>query len=74
MPLGSQEGDTSPHAIEFLKAEGRDTTITLRELALEMQELIDTYDNAAARDVTAMLASRLIDRVDAPHAGDSGQH
>lgn len=74
MPLGSQEGDTSPHAIEFLKAEGRDTTITMRELALELQELIDTYDNAAARDVAAMLASRLIDRVDAPHAGESGQH
>lgn len=74
MPLGSQEGDgTSTHALEFLKAEGRGTTIDLRELALELQDLIDSSDNAAVRDVAGMLASRLVERVDAPHAGDSGR-
>lgn len=65
MPLGSQEGDTGPQAVALLETEGRDVTITLRDLALEMQQLIADVDSASARDVTAMLATRLLGRLDA---------
>lgn len=75
MPTGSQEGDTRPQAVEVLKAEGRDSTITLRELAFELEALFAESDNAGARDVAAMLATRLLDRLEAPHVpgGEAGK-
>lgn len=67
MPIGSQEGETRPQALEVLKAEGRDSTITLREMAFELEALFAESDNAGVRDAAATLATRLLDRLEAPH-------
>lgn len=75
MPLGSQEGDTRPQALEVLKTEGRESTITLRELALELEALLAENDNAGIRDAAAMLATRFVDRLDVGHmpGGKAGE-
>lgn len=75
MPSGSQEGETRPQAVEVLKAEGRESTITLRELAFELEALFADSDNAGARDAAATLATRLLDRLEAPHipGGQAGE-
>lgn len=75
MPIGSQEGETRPQALEVLKAEGRHTSITLRELAFELEALFGESDNAGVRDAAATLATRLLDRLEAPHipGGQAGE-
>lgn len=71
MPLGSQEGGSSAQAVEQLKTQGREQRIGLRELGLTMQGLLDDYDSSAAKDVLAMLATRVLSTL--PAAGGQAE-
>ncbi len=73
MPLGSQEGQSSAHALEALKARGRGVTIDLRDLALELQGLVDEYDSANVRDLVAVIATRLYPRVEEAERAESDE-
>ncbi|HWB73010.1 MAG TPA: hypothetical protein VG452_12420 [Egibacteraceae bacterium] len=73
MPLGTQEGQSPAHALEALKARGRGVSIDLRDLALELQAVVDEYNSAAVRDLVAVIATRLYPRVEEAEAGGSEQ-
>lgn len=61
MPLGSQEDPRSiPQAVQQLEAQGREATVSLREVALEMRAMMEDDDRAGVGDVLAALATRLL--------------
>lgn len=63
MPLGSQEDPRIvPPAVQRLDTEGRDTTMTLHELAQEMRLMLEDDDRAGTGDVLSALATRLLPR------------
>ncbi|CAN5298331.1 hypothetical protein BH20ACT9_BH20ACT9_10890 [soil metagenome] len=72
MPIGSFEGFELPQSLELLKTRGRDVTVTLRDVALEMQGLIGEDDQATTRDVVASVATRLCGFLDMPDDGRGG--
>jgi len=66
MPLGSQEGETAPQAVEMLKIEGHSDSVSLAELAQELEAFVAESDKAASRDAAAMIASRFLGRLRRP--------
>jgi hypothetical protein len=72
MPIGSFEGLELPQSLELLKTRGRDVTVSLRDVALEMEGLIGEDDQATTRDVVASVATRLCGLLDMPDDGRGG--